>query len=467
MLTVGRRRTARLAAAALASGLLAMGTVAGAGSAVADGGAAPAAGGPLATLGALGHYETATIHDGNGSKQVPAVLLDLSVKDGGKLSAYCIDINRETDTGAAYQETAWNQSVLAANPDAGKVEWVLQNAYPKVDDLTQLGNEAGVKGLSQLDAEAGTQVAIWTYSDHVNVTADNANAEKLAKYLIAAAAQQNASEPGPSLTVAPAVVSGKSGSKLGPVTVHTNGSSAQVSLSSTAPAGVKLVDSSGKPVTTATDGEQLYVDVPAGTAAGSTTVQVQSTTTVPVGRAFNGTLRGAEAQTLILAGSSASTVSSAATATWAMQGPIPAVAASVDCAKSGVDLTSTNAGDQPFTYTVGGKQYTVAPGKSQTVLVPETEGKTYSIAVTGSNGFSKTFTGLLNCKVTGSGGAVASPTTSASAAPAPSAASGGTNLAETGSSSATPVIAGVAVLLVVVGGGTVFFLRKRKAGSVG
>ncbi|MGW5938945.1 hypothetical protein ACWIG3_00595 [Streptomyces celluloflavus] len=36
---------------------------------------------------------------------------------------------------------------------------------------------------------------------------------------------------------------------------------------------VSLVDTAGKPVTTAVDGSRLYVDVPAGTEAGSATAE--------------------------------------------------------------------------------------------------------------------------------------------------------------------------------------------------
>lgn len=468
MLTVGRRHTARLAAATLVSGLLALGAVAGAGAAVAAGGTAPAAGGARATLGPYVSYETATIHSGKGGKglrQVPAFLMDLAIPDGGDLKAYCIDINRDTQPGAKYEETTWDQSVLAGNADAGKVEWILQNSYPKVDDMALLAREAGVPILSDLDAEAGTQVAIWTYSDHVDVTADDPGAEKFARYLIEAAAGQNAGEPASSMSVSPTAVSGRSGTRVGPVTVHTGGPAAQVSLSTGTPAGVQVVDAAGKPVTTVTDGEQVFVTVPAGLAAGGATLEVQETTTVPVGRVFNGRFHQKVAQTLILAGSSASTVSAAATVTWAPKGPIPAASASVDCAKSAVAVTTVDSGDQPFTYTLGGTRYTVAAGKSRTVLVPEREAAPYSITMTGDDGFSRTFTGTLDCQVA-TDAAAASPAPGGTPAPAPSAASmGGTHLAETGASSATPLIAGIAVVLVVVGGATVFFLRKRKGGS--
>jgi TQXA domain-containing protein/LPXTG-motif cell wall-anchored protein len=461
MFTVGRRQSARLAAAALVTGLLAAGAMAGAGSAAADSGKpVPSAGGATATLKQLKHYETATIRNSDGStEKVAAALLSMKTSDG-YLSTYCIDIHHPTGTGAEYTESAWDATSLGSNPDAGKIKWVLENGYPQVNDLSALAKESGAGTLNALDAAAGTQVAIWHFSDHVNVTANKAKAEKLAKYLINHA--QSLSEPQASLTLTPPAVSGKSGTKLGPLTVHTDGPSAEVSLGNNTPAGVKLVDAAGNPVSTAADGAQLYFDVPAGTAPGTATMMVQSTTTVPIGRAFTGTWKHQAAQTLILAGSSASTVSAQASATWASQGAIPALSAAVDCAKSGVDVTASNSGDQDFTFELAGQQYTVAPGKSQTITVPVKEDQQYSITVTGPNGFSKSFTGVLDCKVsTGSGGGVAT----ASPAPAPSAASGGADLAETGSSSATPVIAGIAVVLVLVGGGTVFFVRKRKSGS--
>ena len=461
MFTVGRRGTTRLAAAILASGLVAAGAIAGAGSAVADGGATPAVGGATATLGDLTIFDRATVHDNGGAMHVGAGLFKMSVDGGGSIQTYCIDLHHETQPQATYREVPWSQSTLQGNADAGKIEWILQHSYPQVNNLQQLAQEAGADALSAQQAAAGTQVAIWRYSDKADVTADNGNAEKLADYLTKSA--QAIAEPQASLTLTPPAVSGKSGTRIGPVTVHTDADSAQVSLApQSAGAGVKIVDKAGKPVTSATDGSQVYFDVPAGTPDGSAALTVQATTKVPVGRAFQGVGDNKSSQTQILAGSSDSTVTAQATATWAKQGAIPAVTAMVDCAKSGVDVMATNKGDEAFTFQLAGKQYTVAPGASQTITVPVAEGSAYKIQITGPKGFSKTFTGVVNCKTAGSTGSSASP------APAPSAASaGGTNLAETGASSATPVIAGAAIALVVIGGGTVFFLRKRKAAPSG
>ncbi|NED89781.1 DUF756 domain-containing protein, partial [Streptomyces sp. SID11233] len=162
-------------------------------------------------------------------------------------------------------------------------------------------------------------------------------------------------------------------------------------------------------------------------------------------------------QTQILAGSSDSTVSATASATWGESGAIPAVSAEKNCAKGGVDVTASNQGDKPFTFELAGKEHTVEAGKTATITVPVKEDQSYDLTVKGPNGFVKEFKGVLDCKVASSGGASpaggqsplpsASPTTAAQGSGSDSGSGG--DLAATGGSSATPVIAGVAVVLVV------------------
>lgn len=465
MISLKRRGAARLAAAVLASGLVAAGAIATAGPAAADD-APPAHSGATATLGGLKTFDQAVIHDGGRDQKIGAGLFEMTVDDGGTLQTYCIDIHNPTQQQAKYQEVAWSQSSLHDNQDAGKIRWILQNSYPQVNDLAALAQKAGAGTLTEKTAAAGTQVAIWRYSDHANVDAVDPAAEKLADYLQKSA--QNLEEPKASLTLDPPAVSGKSGSKLGPVTVHTNAGSATVAPGANAPADVKIVDKDGKPVTTAPNGTQLFFDVPAGTEDGSSSLTVQAATKVPVGRAFTGIGEHAKSQTQILAGSSESTVSATATASWAKQGAVPAITAEKNCAKGGVDVTASNKGDEAFHFQLSGKDYEIAPGKSETVTVPVAEDQSYEITIKGDNGFSKTFTGVLDCKTAGSGGgSTPSPAPSSHPSPASAGGTGGDSagdLAETGSSSATPMIAGVAVLLVVLGGAAVFFLRKKKAG---
>ncbi|MFF7921968.1 Cys-Gln thioester bond-forming surface protein [Streptomyces mirabilis] len=454
-----RRGAARLAAATLVSGLVAAGALATAGAATADD-APRSQGGATATIGGLKTYGAAVVHDHGVDQQVSAGLFEMSVDGGGMLQTYCIDLHNPTQRDAQYQETSWSGTSLNGNKDAGKIRWILQHSYPQVNDLAALADMAGAHGLTEQDAAAGTQVAIWRYSDGADVDALDPQAEKLADYL-----QKNAlnvAEPKASLTLDPPAVSGHAGERLGPITVRTDADSVTVTPPTDAAAsGVKVVGKDGKAITSATDGSRLYFDVPKDATDGSAALTVQASTTVPVGRAF---ASGTRSQTQILAGSSESTVSATATANWAKEGAIPALSATTNCAKGGVDVTATVTGDAPFTFELMGAEHTVAAGKSLTVTVPLQEDQAYDFALTGPNGFEKHFTGMLDCKTQGSASDI---TTQTVGEPSPALASadstGGTNLAETGGSGATPIIAGIAVALVVIGGGAVFLLRKKKA----
>ncbi|OPF73919.1 TQXA domain-containing protein [Streptomyces antioxidans] len=461
MISVRRRGAARLAAAVLASGLVAAGAMVTAGTAAADD-APPSRGGATATLGGLKTFDKAIIHDNGKDQQVGAGLFEMSVDNGGSIQTYCIDLHNPTQSKAKYEEKSWAETSLANNPNAGKINWVLQNSYPQVNDLGALAKKAGVDGaLTEKTAAAGTQVAIWRFSDNAKVDAANPQAEKLADYLEKSA--QNLQEPKASLSLDPPAVSGKAGERLGPVKVHTNADSVTLAPGTdSAGSGVKLVDKTGKTITSAADGGEVYFDVPEGASDGSATLTAQAATKVPVGRAF---ASATKSQTQILAGSSESTVSATATANWAKKGAVPAVSAEKDCAKGGVDITAANKGDEAFTFELLGKKYTVEAGQSKTVTAPVKEDESYKFTITGANGFKTTFSGVLDCKTSSSGGS-----DTPSSQPSPASAGGSTggdtsggDLAETGSSSNTPMIAGIAAALVVVGGGAVFFVRKKKA----
>ncbi|WP_406352326.1 Cys-Gln thioester bond-forming surface protein [Streptomyces sp. NBC_00658] len=459
-LSARRRGAARLAAAALVSGLVAAGAMAAAGTAVAD--ETPRnQGGATATIGGLKTYGTAVIHDDNGEdQQVSAGLFEMSVDNGGTLQTYCIDLHNPTQKDAKYQETSWSGTSLNGNADAGKIRWILQNSYPQVNNLVALAAKAGADGLTEQDAAAGTQVAIWRYSDGAEVDAVDPQAEKLADYLEKSA--QNLAEPAASLTLDRPAVSGRAGGKLGPVTVHTNADGVTViPPADSATSGVEIVDAEGKVITSAVDGSRLYFDVPEDSTDGSAALTVQASTTVPVGRAFASETRS---QTQILAGSSESTVSATATATWATEGAIPALSAEKNCARGGVDITAANEGDEAFTFELAGIEHTVPAGESRVVTVTLQEDQAYDFTAIGANGFEKRFTGMLDCETQGSTSDV---TTQTAGEPSPATSvktfSDGTDLAETGSSGATPIIGGVAIALVVIGGAALVFVNKKKA----
>ncbi|MDX3224173.1 Cys-Gln thioester bond-forming surface protein [Streptomyces sp. ME19-01-6] len=465
MISVKRRGSARLAVAVLASGLVAAGAIVTAGTAAADE-APPSQGGATATLSGLKTFDQAVIHDKGKDQRVGAGLFEMSVDNGGTIQTYCIDLHNPTQGKAKYEEKSWSATSLAHNANAGKINWILQNSYPQVNDLSALAAKADSGPLTEKTAAAGTQVAIWRFSDGADVDAADPAAEKLADYLEKNA--QSLEEPKASLTLDPPAVSGKSGDRLGPIKVHTNADSVTVTPGDTAASGVKVVDKDGKTVTSAADGSELYFDVPAGAADGSATLTAQAATKVPVGRAF---ASATKSQTQILAGSSESTVSATATADWAKKGPIPALSAEKNCAKGGVDITATNKGDEAFTFELLGEKHTIEAGKSETVTAPVKEDQAYKFTITGPNGFEKTFSGVLDCKTASTGGGSGDETPSSQPSPASaggsSADSSGGDLAETGSSNNTPIIAGVAVALVVIGGGAVFFVRKKKSAPAG
>ncbi|MGA5468783.1 TQXA domain-containing protein [Streptomyces arboris] len=494
--TTGRR----IATTAVTVGLLVLGSLAGAGTASADGEDVHHQGGAIATLDGLKTFDSARIDTGNGkAKTVSAGLFEMNVEGGGRLQTYCIDIHNPTQNKAKYLETPWGQTSLGANKDAGKILWILRNSYPQAGDLNALAQKAGAGRLTPETAAAGTQVAIWRFSDGAKVEAKNAQAEKLADWLEAQA--QNLQEPKTSLTLDPNAVSGKSGDKLGPVTVRTDADKVSVTADAdAAAAGVKVTDKNGQPVTSAVNGTELYFDVPAGTADGKASLTARTTTQVPVGRAF---ASASKSQTQILAGSTESTITADATANWATKGAIPSVTAEKNCTAGGIDVTVSNAGDTAFTFELAGAEHTVGADESKTVTVPVGEDEAYDFTVTGPGGFSERFQGVLDCETQGtpapgtSGGGETPPS---SPSPSPSGdttgattgdttggttgdttggttgdttggttgdttggATGGGDLAVTGSSSATPLIAGIAVALVAAGGAAMFFLRRKKA----
>ncbi|MGY0067369.1 Cys-Gln thioester bond-forming surface protein [Streptomyces sp. QTS137] len=451
----------RLAAGTLVAGSVAAGVLAGAGTAAADGGTTRGEGGAAATVDGLKTYGEAVIRSTAGDQQVSAGLFEMSVEGGGMLQTYCVDIHTPTQTDAEYRETAWGGTSLGANEDAGRIHWILRNSYPQVNDLAALADRAGVRGeLTEQDAAAGTQVAIWRYSDDVDVDALDPQAEQLADYLEKNA--RNRAEPQASLTLDPPAVSGRPGELLGPVTVRTDAGSVTVSPPADATtSGVRILDADGLPVTTAVDGTEVFFEIPEDAPADTVQLTAQASTTVPVGRAFASESRS---QTQILAGSSTSTVSATASATWAEQGAIPAMSARKNCAEGGVDVITTNQDDEPFTFELADREYSVEPGATRTVTVPVAEDRTYDFTVQGADGFEKRFTGMLDCRTKAAETGVDVHTLNG---PTPTPVVVGpddVNLAATGATGAAPWIVGTAITLVVLGGTALVITRQRERG---
>lgn len=349
-----------------------------------------------------------------------------------------------------------------------------------MNDLQALAKKARSGKLTPQTAAAGTQVAIWRFTDGrgsgkgggVRVNAVDPAAEKLADHLQASARRM--AEPEASLSLAPGALSRQSGSRLGPFTVRTQAAGASVSQTpGSATPGAKVVGGDGKPVTTAGDGSRIYLDVPQDRRTGTGSLTVQAVTKIPVGRAFAGTGGGAASQAQILAGSSQSTVTATATVDWADYGPVPAADAEKDCAKKGVSVTVANAGSRPMPFRLAGEAHTLAAGDSRTYTVPVREDQAYRIPLTGPRGLRESFRGVLDCATRSSvpatdedtAGASGLRTATVGGGGAEAAAEGG-DLAETGTGS-TPVIAGTAVGLVVIGAMAVLAVRRKNPDDAG
>ncbi|WP_108999498.1 TQXA domain-containing protein [Streptomyces rishiriensis] len=456
------RGAVRLAVATLVSGFVAAGVVAGAGTATAAE-MTQSQGGATATIGGLKTYGAAVVHADGGDQEVSAGLFEMSVEGGGTLQTYCVDLYNPTQRDARYHETPWSGTSLGANRDAGRIRWILQNSYPQVNDLASLAHKAGIDGgLTEQDAAAGTQVAIWRYSDSAAVDAVDPRAERLADYLQKAA--RPVAEPRASLSLDVPAVSGRPGELLGPVTVHTEATAVTVTPPpNAATSGIRIVGKDGRVVTSAADGSQLFFDVPADALPGSAELTVQASTSVPVGRAFTSESRS---QTQILAGSSESTVSATASAAWAKQGALPALSAAKDCAKSGVDLTAVNRGDEAFVFELMGADHAVPAGASRTVTIPLQEDQAYDFTIAGPQGVDYRFTGVVDCRTQAD--ETAGLTTQTLSEPSPATVGGvstesGVDLAATGGAGTTPLIAGTAIGLVIIGGAALVLIGRKDA----
>jgi TQXA domain-containing protein/LPXTG-motif cell wall-anchored protein len=464
MLFARKRAAARLAATTFAAGLFAAGAIATAGPAAAEE-INPRDGGITATLDGLTVFDRVDVVIDGETHTYGGGLFNLTGDDGGTLQTYCIDFNTAAQDGSQYKETAWESSSLHGNPEAGRINWILQNSYPSIDDLNALAGQAGAESLTPEQAAAGTQAAIWHLSDGVEATPQDENAALLTEWLLASA--EEVEEPGASLSLTPPQVSGKPGEIVGPVTVNTSAEAVYVAPDqAAADQGVTIVDANGETVSeevAVADGTELYFSVPEGAEDGSASLSATATSAVPVGRAFTGP--ETVTQTMILAGSSTSEVTATASVNWATEGPVPAVSARENCAEGGVDITATNAGDEAFVFQLGGEEYEVAPGAEETITFPVENGQAYEISIAGLEESQEwVFTGVLDCDTGGNGGM--EEIDENEPAPASTGGSGesGPDLAETGSDSGSPVmIAGIAAVLLAAGGGTVLYLRRRAA----
>ncbi|WP_370968657.1 thioester domain-containing protein [Amycolatopsis sp. cg9] len=303
-------------------------------------------------------------------------LFSLKLSDGSTLKLYCVQITVGMRTDVDMVERPWNKYPAANSPfekNSAKINWVLHHGYPGValDALGSTLAKAGVKvndGISEREAIAATQAAVWHFSDGVNLNLTkplaennpaeaNADVAALYGYLTGDENKGIAQQPKPTLNVAADKTEGAAGTKIGPFSVATSGDI--TSLTTELPDGVKVTDADGKELKSADvkDGSKLFVDVPADAKPGNGSFSLKVTGELDTGRLFVADNYAKKpAQSLIVADSEKTQVTAKAAATWTEAGaPATSTAPTTPggAQSGGGDLANTGV-DAAVPFGVGG-----------------------------------------------------------------------------------------------------------------
>ncbi|WP_307851101.1 thioester domain-containing protein [Nocardiopsis sp. MG754419] len=270
----------------------------------------------------------------NGEEGVSGTkLFDLNLAEGGKLRTYCIDLETPIplDMGSVpYVEGDWadypGEGEFVAQ--SGKVLSVLQQGFPKTD-LAGLRTAAGQPRLTEAEAIAGTQAAIWHFSNGSEFTGLDGTRDRNIEPRIRAVYDhlvdnaEDLTEPEPALKIDPGTAEGTAGEIVGEFTVTTDAEALELVESADNPEGVSLVYvETGELVETVTDGDVLGFAVPEDAEPGTAGFTLTGTSTVFAGRLFQGD--GTKTQTLITADDGEATVTASVSASWgAVDGPEP------------------------------------------------------------------------------------------------------------------------------------------------
>ncbi|GAA2005990.1 hypothetical protein GCM10009799_36840 [Nocardiopsis rhodophaea] len=263
--------------------------------------------------------ETIRLSDGT---DVETSLYHLRVDGTTSLPAYCADISTSVDRTAAYTEASWETDPAGRGIDPGPVSWIVRNSYPKVD-LDQLGADSGVAGLGKRQAIAGTQAAIWHFTNDIELEGAlnlgdrrSAAVSALYDYLVGGAAESATAPPVPSVAVTPDRIAGADPAEpLGPLTVRTT-DDAPVAVAVKGARSARLIDGEGAPITEVPNGETFYVEVDPAVPEGIATVYARAENAVlAAGGLFTGK-DGVRTQPLVTAGAGTSSRTASAKVDW-------------------------------------------------------------------------------------------------------------------------------------------------------
>ncbi|WP_017559743.1 thioester domain-containing protein [Nocardiopsis baichengensis] len=224
--------------------------------------------------------------------EVPTVLYSVRVDDSASVAAYGAALEGEADHSAAYVETGF--TALEAPADAaGPVAWVVANSYPArpLEELSGPGSD----GLSEEQAIAATQAAVWHFTDGADLAGpgasggNDARVERYYRHLVTGAQSAAPAPAPPTLDLEPRRIEGADpAAPLGPLRVSTT-STGPVRVAVNGAPGARLADASGATVAEVAEGDEFYLHVPQEPGAGVATVHARASTAALLpGRAFAG-----------------------------------------------------------------------------------------------------------------------------------------------------------------------------------
>jgi TQXA domain-containing protein/LPXTG-motif cell wall-anchored protein len=265
-------------------------------------------------------------------------LIGLTLDNGTKLGTYCVEINTPLDRAQPLVERAFDDfpdQASSFNENRDMINFVLHNGFPTKDTqalgkiLTDRGTALSDGSLSVKEAVAGTQAAIWHFSDRTDLNqADpvpgdaRSGADVLALYefLIGPDNVGLRDEPVAALQIEPQAKSGTAGERIGPFEVRTSGTIEK--LSTSLPYGVRITDAQGRQLRAnqIVDTSKVFFDVPEDAADGAAKIRLTASAPVDTGRLFVSQDENKRSQALIVAQSDEAQVTAEATAEWTAVG---------------------------------------------------------------------------------------------------------------------------------------------------
>jgi TQXA domain-containing protein/LPXTG-motif cell wall-anchored protein len=265
-------------------------------------------------------------------------LISLTLDDGTKLGTYCVEIDTALDRAQPLVEREFDDfpdqsSAFTENRDM--INWILHNGFPEQDVqalakiLTDRGTALSDGSLNVEEAVAGTQAAIWHFSDRTDLNQaepvpgdarSSVDVLALYEFLIGPDNVGLRDEPTAALQIDPKTKSGTAGERIGPFEVRTNGTIEK--LATSLPYGVRITDAQGRQLRAnqIVDTSKVFFDVPEDTADGAAKFILTATAAVDTGRLFVGQDEGQRTQSVIVADSEEAQLTAEAFAEWKAAG---------------------------------------------------------------------------------------------------------------------------------------------------